>query len=344
MTRTIKQNMDAKQRSVFPTQSSVLEEDALLRHVVRDYAIAPAKSCRFFDRGDSDIYRVETAEHFYYLKVYRPPNTKEQAESEARFVHRLAEADLPVVRPIPRHDGVYASVAYAGEGARPILLFEEAPSPLPRTPSENQILALGSLVARVHEIADSEPAPKDIPSFDLETLDKERIPAIRTFATTEEDTAFLADAMASIRPTIEGIPKTAPEWGLCHADLVLSNARGDAQGVWLFDFGNLAHTYRGFDLSIVYWSLGHRDREKRDDLWAAFLDGYTAIRPLPAKLTERLPAFLAMWELAFLGGNAESLPLRLGTVPFESAFMHDGFDRIREILSPADMEEQAKGN
>jgi len=309
---------------------------------VRDYAIAPAKSCRFFDRGDSDIYRVETEQHLYYLKVYRPPNTQEQAESEARFVHRLAEANLPVVRPIPRHDGVYASVAYAGEGARPILLFEEAPPPLPRTPSEDQISALGSLVTRVHEIADSEPTPNGISSFDLETLVKERIPAIRTFATTEEDAAFLDNVLAIIRPTIEAIPRTAPEWGLCHADLVLSNARGDAQGVWLFDFGNLACTYRGFDLSIVYWSLGHRDREKRDDLWAAFLGGYTAIRPLPAKLRERLPAYLAMRELALLGGNAESLPLRLGTAPFESTFMHDGFSRIRRILSLADMEEPAR--
>ena len=123
---------------------------------------------------------------------------------------------------------------------------------------------------------------------------------------------------------------------------MLSNARGDDHGVWLFDFGNLAHTYRGFDLSIIHWSLGHRDRERRDGLWAAFLNGYTTIRPLPAKLAERLPAFLAMRELVFLGGNAESLPLRLGTAPFESTFMHDGFSRIRRILYLADMEEPAR--
>ena len=63
--------------------------------------------------------------------------------------------------------------------------------------------------------------------------------------------------------------------------------------------------------------------------------GYASVRTLPAKLEERLPAFHALRELAFLGGNAATLPLRLGTEPFESSFMSDGFDRIRSILEEA---------
>jgi len=94
-----------------PGPSSVLEENALLERVVQQYAIGRADSCRFVDRGDADIYRVRTAEDTFYLKIYRPPNTREQAETEARFVERLADEGLQVVRAVRRTDGAFASEA-----------------------------------------------------------------------------------------------------------------------------------------------------------------------------------------------------------------------------------------
>jgi Ser/Thr protein kinase RdoA (MazF antagonist) len=140
-----------------------------------------------------------------------------------------------------------------------------------------------------------------------------------------------------IRPQLSEIPREPPGWGICHADLVLSNVRAAAEsgGVSLFDFGSVSRTYRGYDLAVVHWSLGHRDPARRPERWAALLEGYASIRPLPDRLEDRLPTFLALRELAFLGGNAATLPLRLGTEPFESSFMHDGFDRIRSILAEA---------
>jgi len=320
----------------FPAQSSVLDESALLDRILRDYAIEPAKSCRFLERGDGDVYRVKAREAVYYLKVFRPPRAAAAAESEARFVSQLAESGVPVVRAIRRSDGTYASQVHASEGIRPILLFEEAPPPLPREPTPEQMNALGVTIARVHALADADETRYDVPSLDLDTVVVERAHHIRRFA-DRKDQRYMDAVIEWLRPRLSGIPREAPDWGICHADLVLLNVRDAAEpaGVTLFDFGNLSRTYRGYELAVVYWSLGHRGPARRTECWEAFLDGYASIRSLPGRPEDDLPTFLALRELVFLGGNAVTLPLRLGTEPFESTFMHDGFDRIRSILADA---------
>lgn len=318
--------------TVFPAQSSVLDESALLERVAGAYEIEPAASCRFLERGATDVYRVATREANYYLKVYRPPNERTRAESEARFVAQLAKGGLPVVQAVRRKDGSFASTVHASEGARPILLFEEAPPPLPKELTLEQMADLGAVVAGVHELADADDTPYDLPTFDLKTIEAERAPHIRQFASTE-DAEYMDSVIELLRVRLSEIPREQPEWGICHADLVLSNVRMGAEGVTLFDFGNIARTYRGFDLSVIYWSLGHRYEGQRRACWKALLGGYKSIRSLPDRLPERLPCFLALRELAFLGGNAATLPIRLGTAPFESSFMEDGFDRIRSTLA-----------
>jgi len=319
----------------FPSQSSVLDESALQDRVVGEYPIRSVRSCHFLSRGDADIYRVISAGANYYLKVYRPPKKRTHVESEAVFVARLAEAGLPVVRAVRRRDGAFASLALASEGLRPILMFEEAPPPLPRELSTKRMEALGRTIARVHGLADSDPTPYDLPSFDLKTVETERVPHIRRFA-TEEDRIFMETVVEWIRPQLSEIQRASPEWGICHSDLVLSNVRDGEGGVYLFDFGSIARTYREFELGVVFWSLGHRYLNQREELWGALLNGYEAVRSLPSGLAARLPMLLSLRELAFLGGNAATLPLRLGTEPFESTFIHDGFVRIRSILSEVD--------
>jgi len=89
---------DFADRTCFPAQSSVLDEEALFRRVVPQYDIPEPESCVFFSRGDSDIYQVRAASSTYYLKIYRPPHpTLLEAEAEARLVRDLSEQGASVV-------------------------------------------------------------------------------------------------------------------------------------------------------------------------------------------------------------------------------------------------------
>jgi Ser/Thr protein kinase RdoA (MazF antagonist) len=112
----------------------------------------------------------------------------------------------------------------------------------------------------------------------------------------------------------------------------MSNVRLTAEGtITLFDFGNVLKTWRAYDLAVLYWSLGNRYRDCRDHLWKSFLEGYAAIRPLPEALSERLAEMLILRQISFLGGNCATLPLRLGTAPFESDFIEKGMKKLKKL-------------
>jgi Ser/Thr protein kinase RdoA (MazF antagonist) len=102
--------------------------------------------------------------------------------------------------------------------------------------------------------------------------------------------------------------------------------------VTLFDFGNAMKTWRVFELAVVYWSLENRYKESQKKLWEAFLQGYRANRSLPAALSENIAAMLVLRQIGFLGGNCATLPLRLGTEPFESGFIEREMERLRQLV------------
>ena len=318
--------------SAFPAQSSVLDEEALFAHVIKDYRIPTPDSCRFLTRGDADIYRVKAATSHFYLKIYRPPQSLDQTEAEASFVSALSASGIPVVKPVPRKDDTFAFQVSAPEGIRPMLLFEEAPSPLPSPLDETLLAQIGEKVAMVHAAADEFDSDFGVPAIQHDAFLQERVYYTNRFL-SQQETAFLEDVARHLGLILEKLSRSIPDFGLCHADLVMSNLRLTAEGtVTLFDFGNALKTWRTFELAIVYWSLGHRDRDGREGLWKAFLQGYASIRPLPEAFPEHLTVMLILRQIAFLGGNCATLPLRLGTEPFESDFIKNGMARLRKLV------------
>lgn len=318
--------------TVFPVQSSVLDEEALLSQVVQDYCIPAPDSCRFLTRGDADIYRVKTAATAFYLKVYRPPQSLQQTEAEALFVSALSTSGIPVVKPVPRADGRFAFQVSAPEGRRPMLLFEEAPPPLPSQLDEALLAQIGEKVALVHAVADEFDTDFGIPVMEGDVFLKERVYYTSHFL-SEQDRVYLGDVSKGLGLILQQLPREKPGFGLCHADLVMSNLRLTTEGtITLFDFGNASKTWRVFDLAIVYWSLGNRYQDCRDHLWQAFLQGYEAIRPLPEAWSKHVIVMLILRQIGFLGGNCATLPLRLGTAPFESDFIEQEMKRLRKLV------------
>lgn len=318
--------------STFPVQSSVLDEEALFSDVVKEYRIPAPDSCRFLTRGDADIYRVKTATGNFYLKIYRPPRSLELTEAEAAFVSALSVSDIPVVKPIQRTDGRFASQVYAPEGARPMLLFEEAPPPLPSLLDEALLVQIGAKIAMLHVAADECDTDFGIPEIQSDAFLREHVYYTSRFL-PQQDRAFLDDVSKRLALILERLSHKAPDFGLCHADLVMSNLRLTSEGtITIFDFGNVLKTWRAFELAIVYWSLGNRCRDSRDRLWQAFLHGYRSIRTLPEALSEYLAVMLILRQISFLGGNCATLPLRLGTEPVESEFIENGMTQLRDFV------------
>jgi Ser/Thr protein kinase RdoA (MazF antagonist) len=321
-----------KQEGLFPVQSSVLDEEELLSEVVKDYCVVDPVSCRFLSRGDSDVYRVKTPTRNTYLKIYRPPKSLESAEAEALFVSALSASGIEVVKPVQRRDGQYAHQVFAPEGIRPMLLYEEAPPPLPEELDVGLLSQIGKEVALVHDAADKMGASFDIPEIDLEVEHQERVFFTSQFLSDEENKYF-EEVSTQLKNYLQKQSRTSPEFGLCHADLVMSNIRLTKEGkVSFFDFGNALRIWRAYELAIVYWSLINRNKDNGEIWWEAFLKGYQSNRPLPKLISENINEFLVLRQLGFLGGNCATLPLRLGTEPFESGFIENGMKRLRQLV------------
>ena len=228
----------------FPVQSSVLDEEVLLSEVVRDYCIPKPYSCRFLSRGDSDIYRVRTATRDFFLKIYRPPKSLELTEAEALFVWSLSESGIPVVKPVHRRDGQFAFQVSAPEGIRPMLLYEEAPPPLPPELDEELSSRIGEVVASFHNVSDSYDTSFGLPEIDINTLLDESVYYTSQFLTKPERT-YLDNVSLHLKKYLQSRSRKSLEFGLCHADLVMSNVRLTDEGtVTLFDFGNARITWR----------------------------------------------------------------------------------------------------
>lgn len=316
----------------FPAQSSVLDEEALLSLVLPDYAIPPPDSCRFLTRGAADIYRIEAAAANFYLKIYRPPQSLQQTEAEARYVTALAASDIPVVKPIPRRDGQFAFQVSAPEGTRPMLLFEEAPPPLPTPLDETLLAQIGEQLAKVHAASDAFNADFGTPEMVSDAYLEERVYYASRYL-SDRDAAYLGDVSRRLGHILRGLSRETPGFGLCHADLVLSNVRITAGGtIVFFDFENASKTWRLFDLACIYWSLGHRSQDRRDQLWTGLLAGYESIRPLPEAWSTQLIYMLILRQISFLGGNCATLPLRLGREPLESGFMEAQMKRLGRLV------------
>jgi len=325
---------DFADRTCFPAQSSVLDEEALLRRVVPEYDRPEPTSCTFFSRGDSDVYQVRTVGPTYYLKVYRPPNpTIPEAEAEARLVRSLAEHGASVVTAVPRKDGSFASRIDASEGPRAALLFEEAPAGVFEPDDARACYRLGSAVATLHAAGDRGEGKPEV-AWGRAAL----LPFAQRLA-YEEDYAELCRILERMEARLEVYPDAAAEHdvGWCHCDLVLSNIRCREDGaIVFFDFGNAQYVSRAQEFARVHRTLSAgTDASLRETRWAGFLEGYAQIRPVHESFADadRLRAVGTIQRIGWIGSVMATCPLRMGTETFNRDWVRTQLQGIRESVA-----------
>jgi Ser/Thr protein kinase RdoA (MazF antagonist) len=323
-------------RTAFPAQSSVLDEEALFHRVVMEYDIPTPKDCIFFSRGDSDIYRVHTAGPTFYLKVYRPPYSAAKAEAEARLLADLAVHGVGLVAAVRRRDGLFTSEVKASEGPRPSLLFEEAPPGGLAPLDEDTCKKLGTAVAQLHEVGDSL-------SCDYQTAfargeHDELMPYARRLACDDDYTELqrIREQLGK-RLSELSLAEDEEDIGLCHCDLVLSNIRRAGDGtIVFFDFANARYTLRSNELAGVRKTLRrHATGEELDRFWNAFQCGYRQVRRLPNRsdCREQLPILELLGITGWICGVMATCPLRMGTETFNREWVRKELSNVKELAA-----------
>ena len=317
-------------RTCFPAQSSVLDEEALLNRVVPEYDLSTPTACRFLCRGASDVYTVDVSGTLFYVKIYRPPHSVARAEAEARFLTQLHSRGAAVVPPVQRLDHRYATEAMAPEGPRPILMFAEAPHDPFKPTDAVACRALGRGLAALHEHIDALDEKYDLPVLDTRRVINRALPIART-RLSPEDYSFTEHELNRLAGLVESLPTAGPDFGLCHCDLALCNIRRTADGqAVFFDFGEASYTWRADELARLCRCLGPESQDgssTRDALFA----GYTEVRRLPQGVPDYFPVLTMLDHILDFTRNLVQCRLRMGTEDFGESFISESLAGHREM-------------
>ncbi|MFC1716831.1 phosphotransferase enzyme family protein [Candidatus Poribacteria bacterium] len=272
---------------LFPIQNSTLSADALAERVLKRYHLPGQAVCRFFRKGICDTYRIEAGGVEYYLKVYRfGRRTRRDVTEEVRLLNYLDGHGIFVARPVMRKDGLYVNRLAAPEGTRYAVLFEAAHGLEDDDTEDCHIKEFGAMVARMHQCADNMSEPYSREHLDMKHLLDDNLMAIaELMAHRGADFGLIKDIAEHCRKHISQLlPKSKPEYGVCHGDLHGGDVRyGENNIPVLFDFDSSGCGWRALDIGVFLASDEWMDitsevENRRQSRLAAFLEGYSSIR------------------------------------------------------------------
>lgn len=276
-------------RRSFPVQDSTLSAQVLAERVLKRYSLSEPIVCRFFRKGICDTYRIVTGDREYYLKVYKSGRrTKMDVTEEVRLLNYLTSNSVSVARPVVRQDGLYVSQLAAPEGTRYAVLFEAARGVSGDGGDHSRIEALGEMVGRMHQSSDKMHEPYRRSHLDMQHLvDDNLLVVAPLMAHREADFRLIHRIAEECKKRItQLLPKSKPEYGICHGDLHGGDVCYDKNNFpVLFDFDSSGCGWRALDIGVFLASDDWMDitpdlEDRRQSRLATFVNGYSSIRQL----------------------------------------------------------------
>ncbi len=293
------------------------------------YPLGKVSACHLIKRGFNDVYSVTTADGTRWiarisdLRARGPSNIA----YETAFVAHLKTAGLAASGAVAGHDGALWRTVSAPEGSRSFAVFEFLSGQIPvRTTNLvdhpgralEDLKALGASHARMHEAGMSYAGPPSL--FRLETDHLLRGPLARLLAAPGL-APQTRDGFAAVGQRLEGeIAAVAPALSVvaCHGDnhggnTFMAEGPGGARTPAWFDFDEAAPGYLAYDLAVLPWSMYRRVNGAKLNatalgLWAAFLEGYRSVRPIPPADFEAIALFVQVRNIWFWGEFASRVP------------------------------------
>ncbi len=326
-------------RDLIRVQRSILNAEDLKRLVSAAYNFTGGVHCRLIKAMMADTYNVWADNQRFVLRVYRHgARTYEEIEAEVRLVTYLHEMGLIVPLPMTvggrNGNGSAILKLTAPEGERYGVLFRyiEGTS-LGYGLKPQTAAAFGGTLAQLHRTLDKLTLTFDRPLLDADALLKEPMRALKTaglLAHRARDLAYLHRITSVLRTKMTDLPPMKPGFGLIHGDVDSSNVVMMHDGrVGLLDFDFIGEGYRVYDLA-AFQSDAHFQRVP-EVVFEAFLEGYSAIRPITDAELEALPLFRAaraVWAMGLYALHVDEW----GSLRFSEALIDRHLDGIRAAM------------
>ena len=280
----------------------------------------------------SDVYRLDTPDAAYILKIYLHNRHSMRAiEAEVGFLNDLLDHDIPVAAPVANNEAVYLNEIDAPEGIRYAVLFDAIEGDEPQEVNLEHSRSFGQLAGRIHQYSDHSAKKYDRWHLDEKYLVEEPLTHIRPYLENRSrDWEYLRALGSELVAELHRlVSKESPEYGLCHGDLHTGNARFDKDGrLTLFDFDSFGYGWRAIDIGVYHVSydwldLSEKTRREKDRFWEAFVDGYNMERPLSRNELAAAQLCLPLRHLELMGLTIQYWSPQIGT----SWINDDYFDR-----------------
>lgn len=319
----------------FPVIYSTLQPQALVSQVLSRYAIAEVKNCRFWHRGLSDVYLIETLHQPYILRVSHVDwRCKSEIDFELEFLNFLHQRSLPVAYPLRTKSGALSIELNAPEGKRYASVFIYAPGSIPIGDLDpTQAILLGETVAKMHQAGlqfccDAARKPLTLDHL----LDESWTLISPFFQHHPQDFDYLEAAIADIKSRLKDFPQEPPYWVICWGDPHSGNAHFTPDNqLTLFDFDQCGYGWRAFEIAkfrqaALNTGISQRVRE-------AFLQGYQSVTAIEEFELAAIPAFsqaahLWMWSISL--GTA----LRHNYSRLDNHYFHVRLEQLKKLRSP----------
>jgi Ser/Thr protein kinase RdoA (MazF antagonist) len=329
----------------FPVQHSILSEKALAAWARSHYPLREPLRCRFLRGSMSDVYRLDTRDAAYILKIYlhnRHPMRAIQAEVD--FLNDLLDQDIPVAVPVANNDATYVNEMDAPEGVRYAVLFNAIEGESPQETNLEHSRIFGQLVGRLHTCSDRSSKKYNRWHLDEHYLVEGPLACMRPYLEhRQKDWDYFRAVGSELEARLHAlVSRESPEYGLCHGDIHAGNALFDKNGrLTLYDFDSFGYGWRAIDIGVYHVSynwmdLSRKVRREKDRFWQAFVEGYDTQRPLSSNELAAAQLCLPIRHLELMGLTMKYWSPQIGSGWIDDDYFDNHLEWFRKWSSVYD--------
>ena len=290
--------------TTFPVATSTLSEKGLNTFIKEKYGLNNNYTCSLFRTGINHTYFISDNTTKYVLRVYCVDwRTKLEIEEELNLLRLLKKNGLSISYPISDKNGNAIQPINAPEGKRYAVLFSFAEGKKIRFISEDNCVAIGSIMASIHAVTEGSKIKRI--KYTEETLVK--LPYNYTkehFSESLEEMQFLKKTQKTIIKSFSDVDLPSIKKGIVHLDIWYDNMNiTDADKITLFDFDFCGNGWLILDVAYFCKQLFHIETDKNtyELKVKRFLEGYQTTRKLSDSELKLIPlAGAAIW-MFYLG-------------------------------------------
>lgn len=322
--------------SLTVTYSTVCEK-ALLHVLQKQYPKENIIQVQYLLRGMNDTYIVETASRKLIFRLYRSDwRTKEsEIAFEMDLLLHLHKEGISVSVPIADTFGNYISKLQVPEGSRFGVLFTYAEGKEQEIEKEEISTLFGKAVAELHTKGDLFSSKHSRQAWNIQSLIHDPLAIIESrMKHRPDDFRFIRNIAQKMEGKLNEFIHNGLDWGICHGDLQgnMNISFCEDMTYTHYDFDLCGYGWRAYDLAAFKLTrqLLEEDQELVEQLWNAFLQGYTSVRQLSENDKEAVSVMVGIRHL-WLMGLCMHDPHITGSIETNDGYLDEKLDFFKQF-------------